>query len=83
MKIIITSYKLGIVQDPVPYSFGLRLAFFSFEKSCLVLTRMNLSGEITGRHVPGDELVGDADDVAEVGGQLEAEHSKLRESKSY
>jgi hypothetical protein len=43
---------------------------------------MHLSCEIAGGHVPRDELVGHADDVAEVGRQLEAEHRKL-EAKSF
>ena len=42
---------------------------------------MDLPREITGGHVPSDELVGDADDVPEVGGQLEAENSKLMKRK--
>jgi hypothetical protein len=43
---------------------------------------VHLSREIAGGHVPRDELVGHADDVAEVGRQLEAEHRKL-EAKSF
>ena len=41
---------------------------------------MDLSGEIAGGDVPGDELVGDADDVSEVRSQLEAENSELKET---
>ena len=40
-------------------------------------TWVDLSGQIWGGHVPGDEFVGDADDVPEVRGEFETEDGEL------
>ena len=51
-------------------------------ENCPSLTWMNQPGEIDGRHVPGDELVGDAEDATEVKRQLEEElHKHLKPNK--
>jgi hypothetical protein len=40
-------------------------------------SRVDISGQVTGGQVPGDELVGDGDDVTEVSCQAEVKHCEL------